>query len=200
MDTVEKALQTLIAKQSVAEVVQRWGRARDQGLWKDLADTFHPGGTIKVMWFEGTHATFIEACSSRFKPGLGTSKHFFGVPVVDVNGERALCETSALISQAGELHGVPFTSLSFLRFLDRFESKNGQWRIVKRNGIYEGDRFSPERPVEFDPKILELYAEPFKYLAYRQHLAGLPSDRETPMDGSASLERLMKEARAWLQG
>ncbi|MFN9155390.1 MAG: hypothetical protein ACK5WE_17765, partial [bacterium] len=74
----------------------------------------------------------------------------------------------------------------------------GHWRIVQREAIYEGARFMPETPVELDPAILDLYAPPFKYLAYRQHVAGLPSDRQTPMDGSESLARLMSAARSWL--
>jgi hypothetical protein len=189
---------SLLAKQAIAEVVQRWARARDQGHWEDLARSFHPGGTIKVMWFDGTHADFITACAKRFAPGTGTTKHFFGVSVVEVRGERALSETPAFLSQSGELHGTRFTGLSFLRFLDRFEQRGGEWRIVKRNAIYEADRFMPERPVELDPAILGLYAAPFRYLAYRQHLNGQKSDPQTPMDGSASLEKLMREAREWL--
>lgn len=193
-------LDTVLAKQDIADLAQRWGRARDQGRWDDLARTFHPGGTIKVMWFEGLHEDFIAASARRFVPGRGTTKHFFGVSLVEVNGERALCETPAALSQAGELHGTAFASLSFLRFLDRVERRGGEWRIVQRNAIYEGDRFMPETPVKLDPAILDLYAPPFKYLAYRQHVAGLPSDRDTPMDGSGSLVRLMDEAREWLGG
>src|SRR3954470_15920723 len=155
-------LETLLAKHAVADVVQRWGRARDQGLWEDLGRTFHPGGLIKVMWFDGSHDDFIKACSGRFTPGTGTTKHFFGVSVVDVRGDKALSETPALLSQSGELHGVRFTSTSFLRFLDRFEKRGGEWRIVKRNGIYEADRFTPEQPVALDKAILDLYAPPFK--------------------------------------
>ena len=69
---------------------------------------------------------------------------------------------------------------------------------MQRDAIYEGDRFMPEQSVELDPAILDLDAPPFKYLAYRQHVAGLPSDRQTPMDGSESLARLMSAARDWL--
>jgi len=193
------SLGTLLARQVIADLVQRWGRARDQGLWDDLARTAHPDARIKVMWFEGTHADFIAACAKRFQAGRGTTKHFLGVSVIEVEGERALAETPAALSQAGELHGTPFTSLSFLRFLDRVEQRDGEWRILQRNAIYEGDRFTPDRPVDLDPTVLERYAPPFRYLAYRQHVAGLPSDPQTPMDGSDSLARLMRESRAWLR-
>jgi hypothetical protein len=195
---MDDAIETLLARQAVSDVVQRWARARDQGLWDDLARTFHPGGTIKVMWFDGAHDDFIKAVAARFAPGTGATKHFFSVSVVEVRGDKALSETPALLSQAGELHGTRFTGLSFLRFLDRFEKRGGEWRIAKRNGIYEADRFTPEKPLALDPKILDLYAAPFKYLAYRQHLAGMPSDLLTPMDGSESLAKLMREAREWI--
>lgn len=198
-ESLSAAVGTLLARQEIADLAQCWGRARDQGRWEDLSRTFHPGGTIKVMWFDGTHEDFIAACAKRFVAGRGTTKHFFGVSVIDVNGERALAETPAALSQAGELHGTRFTSLSFLRFLDRVERREGEWRIVQRNAIYEGDRFTPEAPIALDSAILDLYAPPFKYLAYRQHVAGLPSDRDTPMDGSESLIRLMQASRQWLE-
>ncbi len=41
------------------------------------------------MWFEGTHEDFIAVCAKRFVPGRGTTKHFFGVSMVEVNGDRA---------------------------------------------------------------------------------------------------------------
>ena len=197
---MQKALETLIVKQAVAEVVQRWGRARDQGLWDDLAATFHPGGTIKVMWFEGRHEDFIAACAKRFTPGVGSTKHFFGMPVVEVNGARALAETAAQISMSGTIADAQFISQSFVRFLDRFEPRNGEWRMVQRHCIYEGDRFLTDRPVELDARILAMWKPPFRYLAYRQHLQGLTIDPETPMDGTPSLERLMRDARAWIAG
>jgi hypothetical protein len=94
-DTLPAAISTLLARQEIADLAQQWGRARDQGRWEDLARTFHPGGRIKVMWFEGSHEDFIAACAKRFVPGRGTTKHFFGVSLVEVNGERALAETIA---------------------------------------------------------------------------------------------------------
>jgi hypothetical protein len=197
-ETIERRMQELLAKQAVAEVVQQWGRARDQGLWEDLARTFHPGGMIKTMWFDGLHSDFITACAARFEVGKGVTKHFFGVSVVKVRGERALSETPAFISMTGEISGVRFTGTSFLRFLDRCELRDGEWRIVKRTGIYEGDRLETERPVELDREILERYTPQYRYLAYRQHRSGRKVHLDTPTDGSELLVTLMREADAWL--
>jgi hypothetical protein len=192
---VEHELGTLLAKQSIAEVVQRWGRARDQGLWDELATTFHPGGRIKVMWFEGTHDDFIKACTQRFAPGIGSTKHFLAVSLVTVRGEKALSETPAMLSMSGELAGANFLGQSFLRFLDRFEKRGGEWRIAQRTAIYE---FITDRPVELDEKLLKAYKAPFRYLAYRQHLQGLEMDPNTPLDGTAELAALNRDAKAWL--
>jgi hypothetical protein len=196
--SLEDQLRTLLAKQSIAEVVQRWGRARDQGLWDDLAATFHPGGRIKVMWFEGTHVDFIAECTKRFAHGTGSTKHFIAVSLITVRGAKALSETPAMLSMSGELAGANFLGQSFLRFQDRFEERGGEWRIVQRTAIYEGDRFITDRPVELDEKLLKTYKAPFRYLAYRQHLQGLDIDPKTPLDGTAELEALNRDAKAWL--
>lgn len=197
-EAMERRLRALIDKDDIAGVVQKWAMTRDQGLWGDLAETFHPGGRIKVMWFSGTHDDFITACARRFKPGIGATKHFFGVSSITLNGDRALAESPAFISQEGEIEGVKFTSMSFLRFLDRFERRAGVWRIAQRNSIYEGDRLAPEGPLALDPKILDGYGRPFRYLAYRQVKAAQQVDPQTPLDASPALELLMREARAWL--
>ena len=65
-ESLSAAISTLLARHEIADLAQHWGRARDQGRWEDLARTFHPGGRIKVMWFEGTHEDFIAACAKRF--------------------------------------------------------------------------------------------------------------------------------------
>ena len=51
-ESLSAAISTLLARQEIADLAQHWGRARDQGRWEDLARTFHPGGRIKVMWFD----------------------------------------------------------------------------------------------------------------------------------------------------
>ena len=197
-DKIHEQLRGLLAKQAIGEVVQQWGLARDQGLWEDLARTFHPGGRIKVMWFEGSHPGFIAACAERFQRGKGATRHFFGVSVVTVRRERALSETPAFISMVGETEGTRYVRTSFLRFLDRFEERGGEWRMVQRNAIYEADRFSPERPVEFDAALLDSYPAQYRYLAYHQHRSGRKVYPDTPVDGSDLLTTLMREANAWL--
>src|SRR5262249_32315495 len=40
-------------RQACADLVQKWGLARDQGRWDELLATFHPDGVIAVSWFRG---------------------------------------------------------------------------------------------------------------------------------------------------
>lgn len=197
---LEGRLRELLDKQAIAEVVQKWALSRDQGLWGELASTFHPGGRISVMWFTGPHDDFIAACERRFKRGTGVTKHFFGVSSITVNGDRALAESPAHLSQEGVVEGAPFVSSSWLRFVDRFERRAGVWRIVQRNAVYEGDRMTTERPVEFDTALLGTFRPSYRWLAYRQTKAGQQVNPATPTDASAELEALMAEARGWLAG
>src|ERR1700692_4456025 len=53
-------------KFAIAELIQDWGRYRDQGKWKELRGTFTPDGHISVSWFRGPFGHFVERCRASF--------------------------------------------------------------------------------------------------------------------------------------
>src|SRR5262245_66686445 len=84
---------TLADQQACADVIQAWSFARDQGRWSDLLATFAPEGEIAVSWFRGPFEKFVERCRQSFSAGV-RSKHLVWPPLVRVNGDRAVAETS----------------------------------------------------------------------------------------------------------
>jgi hypothetical protein len=187
-------------KQACADVIVSWGLCRDQRRWPELLATFHPAGEIAVSWFRGPFADFVEHC----KRG-GSSKHLIMPPLVRVNGDRAVAETSILILVRQLIDNLAVDMTSRSRFLDRLERRGGVWRILERAAVYEQDRLDPVVPSEaFDRLMREAevarYPEPYRYMAFRLNAAGRALAEPVHHDGAPHTDALRARYEAWLAG
>ena len=130
----------------IAQLIQKWGLYRDQGRWDDLKATFTPDGTIFVTWFLGWFADFVEASKKMHVPKSPRVKHLIGLPVVDVQGHRAVAETNVQILGRFSAAGTDVDYTSYARFVDRLVRTKAGWRIHARVAIYEKDRLDPVVP------------------------------------------------------
>jgi hypothetical protein len=191
-------------KIACAELVQRWGFARDQGRWDDLAAIFHPGGEIAVSWFRGPYPDFVAHCAKNFGRG-SSAKHLLWPARIALNGNRATAETNVAILVRQTIDGVEVDLTSNGRFLDRIERRDGGWRIVERATVYEKDRLDPVEPsAAFDAMMAKSgatkYPAPYRYMAYRVHAAGRALAEPVHYDGRAETEALKSRYAEWLAG
>ena len=189
----------------IVQLVQAWGLRRDQGLWAELARTFTEDGTISVSWFAGPHADFIERCRVTHKALSPRSKHLIGMPVVDIEADRAIAETSIQILGRANLEGIAVDNTSYARFVDRLLRTGGGWRIGSRIAIYEKDRLDPVVPsADFDRFMQETdfseLPEAYRYLGYRLLQGGRQLRPDIIVDGSPEADRLLADAGMWLRG
>lgn len=184
----------------IVQLIQRWGLCRDQGRWEELAATFTPDGVISVTWFEGTIEAFIEASKRSFQTVGPRSKHLIGVPVVDVEGDRALAETNVQILGRSHEGGTVVDVTSHARFLDRLVRTSVGWQILRRDAVYEKDRYdlmgSGSDPVA--GADLSDIPEPYRYLGHRLRQTGRPLRSGILCDGTPPARELLRRNRAWL--
>ena len=189
----------------IVQLVQAWGLRRDQGQWAELARTFTEDGTISVSWFAGPHADFIERCRATHKALSPRSKHLIGMPVVDIEADRAIAETSIQILGRANLEGIAVDNTSYGRFVDRLLRTGGGWRIGSRIAIYEKDRLDPVVPsADFDRFMQETdfseLPEAYRYLGYRLLQGGRQLRPDIVVDGSPEADHLLAETGNWLRG
>ena len=194
----------LADKFACAEVIQRWGLARDQGKWAELLATFTPDGTISVSWFSGPCAQFVERSRAGYEAGQ-RSKHHLLPSVVRVNGERAIGETSIVIHVRQAIGGVPVDMASHARFLDRLEWREGRWAIRERTAIYERDRLDPVEPSAafdelFKANDFSRYPAQYRYMAARLAAVGRALAPVVYRDGEAETAELYAGYEAWFAG
>lgn len=89
---------------AVLNLVTHERQARDRGWWSALARCYTPEATIQASWFNGTAAEYIELSKRMFDQT--PSNHRLGLPVIDVNGTRAIAEVPITIEFRGVFRGV----------------------------------------------------------------------------------------------
>lgn len=196
----EKAIgtnQNSVADQlAIANLMNGWIH-RDLGEWDALRELFHPDGIIELSWFEGKFSDFVNA-SMKMGESDSRSSHFIGSPIITFNGNKAIAETNVIAT--GENLKLGYGSAQYFRFYDMIEKRNGVWKIVKRQSVYDmGTFIFPSGVVEIDKAILDHYPHEYAPLAYMLEKSGYPVKRIFATKGS-ELEKSMKiEAKKWLE-
>jgi hypothetical protein len=181
---------------SIADLMTGWIH-RDLGEWDQLRNLFHHEATIDITWFAGKAADFVDGSikmgASNFK-----AKHVITSPIVTFNGYKAIAETNAIVVVDNAVLKVGCEGHA--RFYDRVEKREGAWKIVDRQAIYDICTFTfPTGFVELDQLAVQKYPREYAPLAYLLEKSGFPVNRVYPTKGS-DLEKTMKvEGQAWLK-
>ncbi|MBJ3816414.1 nuclear transport factor 2 family protein [Shimwellia pseudoproteus] len=182
-------------KQQISDLMMGW-IYRDLGNWDALRSLFHSDGTIEVTWFDGLFSDFVDASARMGTSDLRT-KHLITSPIITFNGDKALVETNAMI--LGENVKFNLGCNTHNRFYDWAEKRDGVWKLVRRQSIYDMGCFTfPLGPVEIDRTVVQKYPREYAALAYLLEQSGFPVKRLYATRGS-ELERAMKQqGEAWL--
>ncbi len=187
-------------KLAIGEVVQSWALWRDTGNWDGLRRAFHPDGTMTATWFTGGVEDFIAGCQRSWAAG-SRSAHFMGGTVVQLNRAKAIAESRLILMVRDVVDDVEVDVTCYGRFYDRFVRTAEGWRILQRGVVYEKDRLDPVRPdaaLKLDEAILKRFPEGYRHVAYVQTKRGLQVAPDRPTPRSPDLERLPRDAAAWL--
>jgi hypothetical protein len=135
-------LSELVDKADCTDLVMRVARAIDRCDAVLLASLFHPDATDDHGLFTGTATDFI----AFVMPLLATMKrtqHVLGQTLVELDGDRAASETyfvahHTLAGPEGDIF-----MLAAGRYLDRFERRDGAWKISHRHAVYDWNSAAP---------------------------------------------------------
>jgi hypothetical protein len=186
---------TLDDRQQITDLMTGWIH-RDLAQWDAMRALFHPEGTIEITWFEGLFSEFVDASAKMGVSALKT-KHLIGAPVVAFNGDKALVETNAMI--VGENIELGLGCSVHNRFYDRVEKRDGLWKIVHRQSVYDmGGFVFPQGLVEIDKSVSKKYPREYAALAYVLEKSGFPVNRVFATRGSELEKKMKEEGQAWL--
>lgn len=167
----DRAMLEFLDKQAITEVVFRYARAIDRLDETLLRSVFHPDSQHN-HFFEGPSSA-PELPSTAEKPGdfvafaldaLSTHRrthHQMGNTLIDMTGEdSARVETYFTAFHRMRPRGDKLaadnaqdTEMDYFvggRYIDRFERRDGQWKIVERVGMTDWTRTEPPASQGFD--------------------------------------------------
>ena len=143
MNTSHYDLATLVARQCIADVIYQYARGIDRMDWTLVRDCYHPDAYDDHGAFAGTVDEFIEAAQA-FLPRWTATQHFMGNMLIEVDGQVARAETYAVAYHRREdAAGNGKDDIMGIRYVDRFEQRDGEWRIAHRVVATEWRRVDP---------------------------------------------------------
>lgn len=186
---------TLQDRQDIADLMTGWIH-RDLAEWDQLLELFHADGIIEVTWFEGLFSEFVKGSQKMGNSGFST-KHMISSPIITFNGDRAIAETNAII--IGENASLGLGCNGHNRFYDLIEKRDGVWRIVKRQSVYDMGNFTfPVGVVDIDPATVAKYPREYAALAYLLEKSGFPVKRVFATKFSQQEHEMKAKGQQWL--
>ena len=141
----------LIARAEITDVIKRLARGTDRLDEEAMASCYHPDGFDDHNSFRGSGVEFAKwVCD--VLPFFVATHHFIADPYIRIEGDVAQVDTYCEAHHIGEDTDM----ILGLRYVDRFEKRNGQWLIAKRVCAFDWTYTVP-----FDPAIRFKFEDDF---------------------------------------
>ena len=156
-----EALQQLLDRQQIEDVLVRYSRAVDRADIELLRSCYHHDATEDHGGvFQGRAQDYVEQIA-RILPRAGIINHMVTNVLVEFSSAAAaLVEAYILTFARMKKDGEKFDTLTLARSVDRFEKRDGRWAIRSRRLCFEWNQEMPMREtwgrglMVADPKAL----------------------------------------------
>jgi hypothetical protein len=133
MPAVDRRLEDLLYREEIHDVIKRLARGTDRLDAQMMASCYHPDGFDDHNSFRGSGTEFaawvLEALAN-----FQATTHFIAAPAMRIEGDLAQVDTYCVahhVSKPDENQQQSDIVLG-LRYVDRFERRDGTWLIAKR--------------------------------------------------------------------
>lgn len=139
-----KTLDDLIAEAEIRDLQNTYCRAFDRVDMDLLRSCFHADAELDFGFYQGGIDGFVEM-SAAGMPLYTSTTHFTGNQIVKVNGNNAWAEHYAIttLRMAGDEHGPAREIVNNVRYVDRAERRDGDWRIARRTLLIDSNAVIP---------------------------------------------------------
>jgi ketosteroid isomerase-like protein len=149
----DAAMQKVLDKQAIHEAILRYCRGVDRGDAELICSTYHPDAVDEHGSNRFTGLTVGPGIVDLMRSAR-LSMHHVTNQLIELHGpDRASCETYFTVWQTMARDGEDHVLHSLGRYLDRFERRDGEWKIAQRLVVVEhtqllppGGEVPPSRP------------------------------------------------------
>jgi hypothetical protein len=139
---LEAEVRDLAARRDIMDACQRYMRAQDRLLPDLHLSAFHDDAYVDCGLFAGSAAGFVDFAQGLLG-GFKASQHMIGQSQIAVHGDVADGEVYFLAWHRIVEEGEEKDLLVCGRYVDRYEKRNGEWRIAKRRELIDWARTDP---------------------------------------------------------
>lgn len=136
------ALQILLDKQEIYEVLARYCRGIDRLDESLLRSVYHPDATDDHGFFRGKASDFIDWALDFSRAKMKSTWHVIMNVLMEVDGDTAHSEAYSVAYHRVK-EEKDYDWIVGGRFIDRFERRKGEWKILKRRVVFEWSRKEP---------------------------------------------------------
>lgn len=157
-DISSQALQDLVDRQQIADLIHQYCRGCDRGDEELLHSVFWPDATVEHPPFKGTAREFC-TIALEFISLLDSTLHQVGNILIELDGDKAYTESyftayhrlpkgpvgGGLIADAEFTHHRQEVDEDIFmggRYLKWFERRHGEWKIYHHIGFLEWERWA----------------------------------------------------------
>lgn len=143
IDALERRCRELDAYERIRACVYRVCRALDRLDRELLANGFHDDARVDYgTIYRGGVAGFLDVAMS-FQGAMRDTHHQVGNILIELGDAEARVESYVTAHHVLEEAGFSFELVVGARYLDRFERRNGEWRIAFRTEVLDWARRLP---------------------------------------------------------
>jgi ketosteroid isomerase-like protein len=149
IDALEARLRLIEDKQAIHDVIVRYCRGVDRSDPDLVLAAFHDDAIDNhfgvVLPFREAIGT-LKAARSGAPPSKTKSMHNICNVLIELDGDVARCETYVTVVVRIPHEGKEIDWTHAGRYVDRFERRDGEWRIAYRTVVYDLERFDEVVP------------------------------------------------------
>ncbi|WP_342129240.1 nuclear transport factor 2 family protein [Hydrogenophaga sp. OTU3427] len=140
---LQAQVQALADREAIRECLYRYCRGIDRLDEAALRSAYWPDATDRHGPYQGSAAGFIDWALAKLQGG-GRLVHFLGNILIDLRGDSAAVESYFQAFQNDvDAQGAPLETFLAGRYIDRFERRDGEWRVAQRTVTYDWLRQLP---------------------------------------------------------
>jgi hypothetical protein len=136
MSTDADDLRYVVDREKIRDCLARVARGEDRRDAELISGAYWPDATDDHGISRGTFAEYLSWVVPG-APSIPNTLHTLGQTLVDLDGDRAVAETHLTAYHRIEADGGERDVVIGGRYLDRFERRDGEWRIAHRTMLYD---------------------------------------------------------------
>jgi hypothetical protein len=133
---IETEVRDLAARRDIYSAICAYARSHDRLLAQEHSRAFHHGAHVDCGTMAGTAEEFLQYAQS-FLKNIKSSHHLLGQFDIQVDGDTGKGEVYFLAQHRIIENGEEKDLLVAGRYIDRYECRDGVWKIADRRELFD---------------------------------------------------------------